>query len=135
MARCHTHTPKNTLPYMGLEYVTIVEPENMWRRIARTKTVVLFLMPFNRWCTADDNSVEKLQHMIITEWDKLSRGGSLTALNCSAEPLHQTIRAIRTNELTPISLPVKSIAINSETLSEDFHENRIINSVDRTVAY
>ena len=38
----------------------------------------MFGVPFNRRCTADDdsNSVEKLQHVIVTEWTN-SGSGSL----------------------------------------------------------
>jgi len=53
----------------------------MWHRKGRTKTVGYGVLgvPFNRRCTVDDDSVEQLQHVVITEWDKLAYSGSLTA--------------------------------------------------------
>jgi len=34
---------------------------------------MLFRVPFNRWCNAGNDTVEKLQHVIVSEWDKLSQ--------------------------------------------------------------
>jgi len=67
-----SHTAKNT--HLRREYVTFIEPPNMCSRIARTKQwITLFGMPLNRRCTAGDDSVEQLQHVIIIAWGKLDR--------------------------------------------------------------
>jgi len=63
-----SHSAKNILAYLRREFVL----PYTWHRIAGKTLVTLFGVLFNRRCTTGNDSVEQLQHVVITEWDKLA---------------------------------------------------------------